>query len=374
MKVSLGKVLSSKRKAKRITQQELADFVGVSKTSVSKWENGQTYPDITLLPLLAAYFDVSIDALLNYEPELSKEEIQHIYLSIQKSFDTQSAEEVWEQVNSFIHRYYSCYPFILQMGMLLLNHYDLLPGKDTQEKAEKYVGKALKLFIHIRVNTQDIKLINEATKMEAYCLLVLKRPDEVLDILGQYVPTHLPADDLIVGAFHLKGDPVKAEATSQSGIFQNLFILISSMTNYLQLLLKDPVKLDTTYQRELMIIETFNIEALNPAIALNFCLSAASVHALIGNKELLFNDLNRSLAILQKNKDSLLFKPDDYFDRVQDWLDQQALGNQPPRNAHQVVESINSFILTHPSLDIYREEEEMKQIINQLTEIRERRS
>lgn len=374
MKVSLGKVLSSKRKAKRITQQELADFVGVSKTSVSKWENGQTYPDITLLPLLAAYFDVSIDALLNYEPELSKEEIQHIYLSIQKSFDTQSAEEVWEQVNSFIHRYYSCYPFILQMGMLLLNHYDLLPGKDTQEKAEKYVGKALKLFIHIRVNTQDIKLINEATKMEAYCLLVLKRPDEVLDILGQYVPTHLPADDLIVGAFHLKGDPVKAEATSQSGIFQNLFILISSMTNYLQLLLKDPVKLDTTYQRELMIIETFNIEALNPAIALNFCLSAASVHALIGNKELLFNDLNRSLAILQKNKDSLLFKPDDYFDRVQDWLDQQALGNQPPRNAHQVVESISSFILTHPSLDIYREEEEMKQIINQLTEIRERRS
>lgn len=374
MKVSLGKVLSSKRKAKRITQQELADFVGVSKTSVSKWENGQTYPDITLPPLLAAYFDVSIDALLNYEPELSKEEIQHIYLSIQKSFDTQSAEEVWEQLNSFIHRYYSCYPFILQMGMLLLNHYDLLPGENTQEKADKYVGEALKLFIHIRVNTQDIKLINEATKMEAYCLLVLKRPDEVLDILGQYVPTHLPADDLIVGAFHLKGDPVKAEATSQSGIFQNLFILISSMTNYLQLLLKDPVKLDTTYQRELMIIETFNIEALNPAIALNFCLSAASVHALIGNKELLFNDLNCSLAILQKNKDSLLFKPDDYFDRVQHWLDQQALGNQPPRNAHQVVESINSFILTHPSLDIYREEEEMKQIINQLTEIRERRS
>lgn len=374
MKVSLGKVLSSKRKAKRITQQELADFVGVSKTSVSKWENGQTYPDITLLPLLAAYFDVSIDALLNYEPELSKEEIQHIYLSIQKSFDTQSAEEVWEQLNSFIHRYYSCYPFILQMGMLLLNHYDLLPGENTQEKADKYLGEALKLFIHIRVNTQDIKLINEATKMEAYCLLVLKRPDEVLDILGQYVPTHLPADDLIVGAFHLKGDPVKAEATSQSGIFQNLFILISSMTNYLQLLLKDPVKLDTTYQRELMIIETFNIEALNPAIALNFCLSAASVHALIGNKELLFNDLNRSLAILQKNKGSILFKPDDYFNRVQDWLDQQALGNQPPRNAHQVVESINSFILTHTSLDIYREEEEMKQIINQLTEIRERRS
>lgn len=374
MKVSLGKVLSSKRKAKRITQQELADFVGVSKTSVSKWENGQTYPDITLLPLLAAYFDVSIDELLNYEPELSKEEIQHIYLSIQKSFDTQSAEEVWEQLNSFIHRYYSCYPFILQMGMLLLNHYDLLPGENTQEKADKYVGEALKLFIHIRVNTQDIKLINEATKMEAYCLLVLKRPDEVLDILGQYVPTHIPADDLIVGAFQLKGEHNKAMATSQSGIFQNLFILISSLTNYLQLLLNDPVKLNETYQRELMIIETFNIEELNPAIVLNFCLSAASIHAQIGEKELVFNDLNRSLAILQKNNDSLLFKADDYFDLVQDWIENQTLGSQPPRSSHQVVESINSFILSHPALDAYREEAEMEQIIHKLTEIRERRS
>lgn len=61
MKLDMSKIILQKRKEKQVTQQQLADFVGVSKASVSKWENGQTYPDITLLPLLASYFDITVD-------------------------------------------------------------------------------------------------------------------------------------------------------------------------------------------------------------------------------------------------------------------------------------------------------------------------
>ena len=44
---------------KKITQEQLADFVGVTKASVSKWETKQSMPDILLLPQLAAFFDVT---------------------------------------------------------------------------------------------------------------------------------------------------------------------------------------------------------------------------------------------------------------------------------------------------------------------------
>ena len=54
------------RHKKGITQEELADFVGVTKASVSKWETKQSLPDIMLLPRLAAYFDVTVDELLGY--------------------------------------------------------------------------------------------------------------------------------------------------------------------------------------------------------------------------------------------------------------------------------------------------------------------
>lgn len=56
------------RKQKGIGQQELAEVLGVSFQSVSKWETGATMPDITLLPGIAEYFNVSVDELLGLKP------------------------------------------------------------------------------------------------------------------------------------------------------------------------------------------------------------------------------------------------------------------------------------------------------------------
>ena len=56
------------RKNKGIGQQELADVLNVSFQSVSKWETGATMPDITLLPSIAEYFNVSVDELLGLKP------------------------------------------------------------------------------------------------------------------------------------------------------------------------------------------------------------------------------------------------------------------------------------------------------------------
>ena len=74
------------RREKKITQEELALFIGVTKASVSKWETGATIPDIMILPQLAAFFDVSIDELLGYEPQLSREQIKYYYHKLAKDF------------------------------------------------------------------------------------------------------------------------------------------------------------------------------------------------------------------------------------------------------------------------------------------------
>jgi len=63
------------RKDKRISQQDLADVLGVSFQSVSKWETGTTMPDITLLPNIAEYFNVSVDELLGLKPLRQQEYI-----------------------------------------------------------------------------------------------------------------------------------------------------------------------------------------------------------------------------------------------------------------------------------------------------------
>lgn len=63
------------RKEKGIGQQELADVLGVSFQSVSKWETGITMPDITLLPDIAEYFNISVDELLGLKPLHQKDYI-----------------------------------------------------------------------------------------------------------------------------------------------------------------------------------------------------------------------------------------------------------------------------------------------------------
>ena len=56
------------RRKKHLTQQQLADVVGVSFQTISKWEKGAAMPDLTYLPMLAEYFDVSVDQLLGLKP------------------------------------------------------------------------------------------------------------------------------------------------------------------------------------------------------------------------------------------------------------------------------------------------------------------
>ena len=66
MKDQLSRNISRYRKEKGWTQEMLAQRLGVSFQAVSKWENAQTLPDITLLPKLSQKLEVSIDKLLGY--------------------------------------------------------------------------------------------------------------------------------------------------------------------------------------------------------------------------------------------------------------------------------------------------------------------
>ena len=57
------------RKYKRLTQEELAEKVGVSRQAIAKWEAGETMPDLEKSRLLAEIFEVSLDDLANYEKD-----------------------------------------------------------------------------------------------------------------------------------------------------------------------------------------------------------------------------------------------------------------------------------------------------------------
>lgn len=64
--MNIGKKIKELRKQRGITQEQLAENIGISFQAVSKWENNISLPDITLAPLLAGYFGISMDELFDF--------------------------------------------------------------------------------------------------------------------------------------------------------------------------------------------------------------------------------------------------------------------------------------------------------------------
>ena len=78
MNIKISENIKRLRKAKKITQEGLAEIFNVTPAAVSKWENNETYPDITLLFPLSHFFGVSIDELMGYDYMLIEEEIKKV--------------------------------------------------------------------------------------------------------------------------------------------------------------------------------------------------------------------------------------------------------------------------------------------------------
>ncbi len=78
MKLMIGDKLKKLRRNKDLTQEEVAAHIGISYQAISKWERGDGYPDITMLPTLANYFGVSVDELIGMDEISSANKLDEI--------------------------------------------------------------------------------------------------------------------------------------------------------------------------------------------------------------------------------------------------------------------------------------------------------
>lgn len=97
-RIAVGKILQGLRKAKGITQEQLSEVLGVSTAAISKWENEQMYPDISYFPILARFFNVSIDCLFGFTNDLSEQEYEDNLKECVELFKTGDYEKGLEKI------------------------------------------------------------------------------------------------------------------------------------------------------------------------------------------------------------------------------------------------------------------------------------
>lgn len=92
--MSIGKVIRKYRKEKNMTQEEMARLLGVTAPAVNKWENENSLPDIMLLAPIARLLGISLDTLLAFREELTKEEVNGIINELDEKLKTDETSRV----------------------------------------------------------------------------------------------------------------------------------------------------------------------------------------------------------------------------------------------------------------------------------------
>ena len=94
MEMTIGANIKRLRSEKNITQEQLSVAMNVTCAAVSKWERGETYPDITLLQPLAYFFGVTLDELMGYDQEKIQAEIDEVITLYRKHRNSNKGREI----------------------------------------------------------------------------------------------------------------------------------------------------------------------------------------------------------------------------------------------------------------------------------------
>ncbi|HEY2421644.1 MAG TPA: helix-turn-helix transcriptional regulator [Neobacillus sp.] len=359
--INLASVIVAKRREKGITQDAVASYIGVSKASVSKWETGQSYPDITFLPQLAAYFNISIDELMGYSPQMEQEDIAKLYTRLANDFASLPFDEVIAECATIIKKYYACFPLQLKIVKLYTNHFTLA---GTQEQKETLFNETLKLCERIQIESGDVQLSNEAVLYQAVCCLALNSPQRVLNLLGESVRPMTPKGVLISQAYQLMGNIGKAQETLQAEVYQYVMAAFQGLLNVLQINIDNIEKAEEAFLKASDFARIFNMERLNPNNVI--LLYALGAHMYCAN-----NFLEKAIELLGKYVDTCVgeFFPfelhgDSFFDLIDPWLNDCDVA--APRSEQVIKESMMRDVLMNPAFDSLREDPEYQRLVQKM--------
>ena len=179
-------VIREKRRACGFTQEQVADFLGVSAPAVNKWESETTCPDLAILPALARLLGTDSNTLLGFHQNLSREEIAVYANEVAEIARQGDIEKTMELVNRRIKEYPVCGELLYYMAMMLRGIHILFPYSD--EKAEEVQNLVISLYE--RAAGCEEQQIRDLSRYALASLYIqdkeYKKAQKLIDMLPQY--------------------------------------------------------------------------------------------------------------------------------------------------------------------------------------------
>ncbi|MBP0984295.1 MAG: helix-turn-helix domain-containing protein [Oscillospiraceae bacterium] len=136
--MTIGSTIRQLRQEQDITQEQLAEALGLTSRAVSQWETDRTSPDISQLPALANFFDVTTDHLLGLDIKRKEEELDKIYVQINRYNEIGDQKGLEEYIREQLKTYPNDPNLLTHLAFALQNYYFGQGKADTEElKKEK---------------------------------------------------------------------------------------------------------------------------------------------------------------------------------------------------------------------------------------------
>jgi transcriptional regulator with XRE-family HTH domain len=126
--MQIGEVIREHRKAKNLTQEEMAGRLGVTAPAVNKWEKGHSLPDVALLSPIARLLGISVDTLLCHQEEISDAEAVRLVDAAGKRIQAEGIEAAYPWIRQCLLEHPASHMLLLGMACLLTSHLSITEG------------------------------------------------------------------------------------------------------------------------------------------------------------------------------------------------------------------------------------------------------
>lgn len=232
----MNQIIRERRKALGLTQEEVADYLGVSAPAVNKWETGKSYPDITLIPVLARLLQTDANSLLSFEEDMTKEKETEIINHAYEVLKEEGYEAAYRALIQKMKEYPKSYSFILS-GSLFLEGGLLFLGNDITEK-ERYLDEFEKMYERV-MESEDLELRGQAAPL-LFSRYINRQEYEKAEVLLEGFPEiSFQKNQLKANLFTKKGEYAKAVEIMETQLLMDVTNVYNRLVTLTELSLKE---------------------------------------------------------------------------------------------------------------------------------------
>ena len=232
MKINV--IIRNKRIEQNLTQEQLANYLGVSTPAVNKWEKGVSYPDITLLSPLARLLKIDLNTLLSFNEELTDREIYEFINNAVMSIQADGYDKVFQKCMDKIHEYPTCDKLILNLAMTLLGSLYMYNVTDKLSYEEKIID----LYEHC-ANSEKEEIRNQAISLLINRYIEQKEYEQAQKYIN-LLPTLSYDKPQLQGKLYMsKGDLNNASEIFEGKLIKSIMEVFSTLISMMEIALKE---------------------------------------------------------------------------------------------------------------------------------------